>query len=158
MQICTRQETNYWNIEQDYWAENVIRYYAKAVKERKNFDMHNESLFMCLFCCLIFSFVMLCGLATCLFIETQFTYTHIHRTSERLKRQLLFLPSFFPRKPREEKKNKMVEYAFLFCIRISSCFPSNDFICSIFVPRAIPSIARNGKRVQHLETCNATEI
>jgi hypothetical protein len=48
-------------------------------------------LFMCLFCCLIFSFVMLCG-SLHAFIETQkFTYTHTRHIiiNAKWKRQLL---------------------------------------------------------------------
>jgi hypothetical protein len=88
-------------------------------------------LFMCLFCCLIFSFVMLCG-SLHAFIETQNLHTHTHSAHnhkcEVEKTVVVMFCVFslpFCSDRGERGKNKMVEYAFvtffsLFCIRISS--------------------------------------
>lgn len=120
MQICTRQETNYWNIEQDYWAENVIRYYAKAVKERKT-STCIMNLSLCASFVAWFS-ALLCYVARNMPFHWNTIYIHTHPPHKReVEKTVVVLPYFFPESgPREEKKNKMVEYAFLFCIRISS--------------------------------------
>lgn len=155
MQICTKQETNYWNIEQDYWAENVIRYYAKAVKERKT-STCIMNLSLCASFVAWFS-ALLCYVARNMPFQWNTIYIHTHPPHKReVEKTVVVLPYFFPESgPREEKKNKMVEYAFLFCIQISSSATAvfiQWFYLFNFVPRAIPSIAaRNGKRVQHLK-------
>lgn len=128
---------------------------CKSSGREKNFDMHNESLYVPL----LLPDFQLCyamWLATCLFNETQFTYTHIYRISERLKRQLLFLPSFFHSGPGKRRKIKWLNMLFCFAYEYPlPCF--HPMILFVQFRSTIPSIAE-WETSSTSQTCNSTKI
>lgn len=135
---------------------------CKSSEREKNFDMHNESLFMCLFCCLIFSFVMLCGSQHAFSLKHNL-HTHTSTAQARGWKDSCCFTLLFPsRGPGKRRKIKWLNMLFCFAYEYRP-LPRLVFIQWFylfnFVPRAIPSIAGSEWETSSTsQTCNATEI